>query len=224
MSKEIIQVNNLWKTYMIEKNTYHALRGIDLKIRNGEFILIKGPSGSGKSTLLKLLGLIDLPSKGKIHINSTDTANLSQNEKARLRNKLIGFVFQSFNLIPELKVIENVLLPTWISEKKKHNNMENALSLLRKVGLENVKTNYANQLSGGQMQRVAIARALITDPLYILADEPTGNLDTKTANGIIELFKKINKESNKTIILVSHNEKHEKDVDRTINIVDGQII
>ena len=207
MSKEIIQVNNLWKTYMIEKNTYHALRGIDLKIRNGEFILIKGPSGSGKSTLLKLLGLIDLPSKGKIHINSTDTANLSQNEKARLRNKLIGFVFQSFNLIPELKVIENVLLPTWISEKKKHNNMENALSLLRKVGLENVKTNYANQLSGGQMQRVAIARALITDPLYILADEPTGNLDTKTANGIIELFKKINKESNKTIILVSHNNR-----------------
>ena len=102
--------------------------------------------------------------------------------------------------------------------------MENALSLLRKVGLENVKTNYDNQLSGGQMQRVAIARALITDPLYILADEPTGNLDTKTANGIIELFKKINKESKKTIILVSHNEKHEKDVDRTINIVDGQII
>jgi len=224
MSKEIIQVNNLWKTYMIGKNTYHALRGIDLKIRNGEFILIKGPSGSGKSTLLKLLGLLDLPSKGKIHINSTYTANLSQNEKARLRNNLIGFVFQSFNLIPELKVIENVLLPTWISKKKKHNNMENALSLLRKVGLENVKTNYANQLSGGQMQRVAIARALITDPLYILADEPTGNLDTKTANGIIELFKKINKESNKTIILVSHNEKHEKDVDRTINIVDGQII
>ncbi len=224
MSKEIIQVNNLWKTYTIEKNIYHALRGIDLKIRNGEFILIKGPSGSGKSTLLKLLGLLDLPSKGKIHINSTYTANLSQNEKARLRNNLIGFVFQSFNLIPELKVIENVLLPTWISKKKKHNNMENALSLLRKVGLENVKTNYANQLSGGQMQRVAIARALITDPLYILADEPTGNLDTKTANGIIELFKKINKESNKTIILVSHNEKHEKYVDRTINIVDGQII
>lgn len=224
MSKEIIQVNNLWKTYMIGKNAYHALRGIDLKIRKGEFILIKGPSGSGKSTLLKLLGLLDLPSKGKIHINSTYTANLSQNEKARLRNNLIGFVFQSFNLIPELKVIENVLLPTWISKKKKHNNMENALSLLRKVGLENVKTNYANQLSGGQMQRVAIARALITDPLYILADEPTGNLDTKTANGIIELFKKINKESKKTIILVSHNEKHEKDVDRTINIVDGQII
>ena len=220
----LIQVNNLWKTYTIGKNTHHALRGIDLKIRNGEFILIKGPSGSGKSTLLKLLGLIDLPSKGKIHINSNDTANLSQNEKARLRNKLIGFVFQSFNLIPELKVIENVLLPNWISKEKKHNNMENALSLLRKVGLENVKTNYANQLSGGQMQRVAIARALITDPLYILADEPTGNLDTKTANGIIELFKKINKESNKTIILVSHNEKHEKDVDRTINIVDGQII
>ena len=224
MSKEIIQVNNLWKTYMIGENTYHALRGIDLKIHKGEFILIKGPSGSGKSTLLKLLGLLDLPSKGKIYINSTYTANLSQNEKARLRNNLIGFVFQSFNLIPELKVIENVLLPTWISKKKKHNNIENALSLLRKVGLENVKTNYANQLSGGQMQRVAIARALITDPLYILADEPTGNLDTKTANGIIELFKKINKESKKTIILVSHNEKHEKDVDRTINIVDGQII
>jgi len=224
MSKEIIQVNNLWKTYMIGENAYHALRGIDLKIHKGEFILIKGPSGSGKSTLLKLLGLLDLPSKGKIYINSTYTANLSQNEKARLRNNLIGFVFQSFNLIPELKVIENVLLPTWISKKKKHNNIENALSLLRKVGLENVKTNYANQLSGGQMQRVAIARALITDPLYILADEPTGNLDTKTANGIIELFKKINKESKKTIILVSHNEKHEKDVDRTINIVDGQII
>lgn len=223
MSSFVIKVKDVWKIYQNGGEPVPVLQGVGLDVRQGESLLVRGPSGSGKSTLLKLMGLLDVPSKGSILIDEIDTTKLSQNDKAKIRNKKIGFVFQSFNLIPELSVYENVMLPTWIGGKHNGGSKKEALTLLKMVGLEGKKRSLASQLSGGQMQRVAIARALVNQPSVLLADEPTGNLDSKNALQVMDLFKRMKEENRQTIVLISHDSKHERDADRVLTLIDGQI-
>ena len=223
MSDIIMQVEKVWKVYRRGENVIPVLKGINLDVKQGEFLLMIGPSGSGKSTLLKLMGLLDLPSSGDMMIDSIRTSELSQSARARVRNRKIGFVFQSYNLIPELTVLENVLLPTWIKGADRSQAKRDAWELLKTVGLEGRARNSANQLSGGEMQKVAIARALINHPSMVLADEPTGNLDSKSAQQVMELFKNLNKDKGQTFVLVSHNPNHGVHADRIASIIDGQI-
>lgn len=223
MSDIIMQVEKVWKVYRRGENVIPVLKGINLDVKQGEFLLMIGPSGSGKSTLLKLMGLLDLPSSGDMMIDSVWTSELSQSARARVRNRKIGFVFQSYNLIPELTVLENILLPTWIKGGDRSIAKRDAWELLKTVGLKGRARNSANQLSGGEMQKVAIARALINHPSMVLADEPTGNLDSKSAQQVMELFKNLNKDNGQTFVLVSHNPNHGVHADRIASIVDGQI-
>ncbi len=223
MADTIMRVEKVWKVYRRGENILPVLKGIDLDVKEGEFLLLIGPSGSGKTTLLKLMGLLDLPSSGDMMIDSIWTSELSQSARARVRNRKIGFVFQSFNLIPELTVLENILLPTWIKGGDRSLAKRYAWELLKTVGLEDRARNRANQLSGGEMQKVAIARALINHPSMVLADEPTGNLDSKSAQQVLELFRNLNKENGQTFVLVSHNPKHSEIADRVANLIDGQI-
>ena len=222
MSRIVMKVEKVWKYYSNGRDTsIPVLKDVSLDVPEGEFLLIRGPSGSGKSTLLKMMGLLDKPNTGRVNIDGIETTRISKNGKAKIRNRKLGFVFQSFNLIPELTVLENVLLPSWIGRRKA--NRKYAIDLLRKVGLESKIRVNANNLSGGQMQRVAIARALVNRPRIILADEPTGNLDSKSAEQVLELFRKLNKEYGQTIVLVSHDVNHEQYVDRVVTMIDGQL-
>jgi|TARA_B100000315_G_scaffold260778_1_gene325120 putative ABC transport system ATP-binding protein len=223
MSKLIIQTRELWKIYLGGTDPVSALQGINLEVREGEFLLVRGPSGSGKSTLLKIMGLLDLPSKGTIIMDGLETSKLRETARAKIRNQKIGFVFQSFNLIPELTVFENVMLPTWINNRQNINAKEETSSLLKTVGLEEKAHNYANELSGGQMQRVAIARALINNPSIVLADEPTGNLDSKSSLQVMNLIKRLNEENGQTIILISHDSEQERNATRVVNLIDGKL-
>tara|TARA_B100001971_G_C18123258_1_gene500604 strand:- start:136 stop:813 length:678 start_codon:yes stop_codon:yes gene_type:complete len=223
MSKLIIQTRELWKIYLGGTDPVSALQGINLEVREGEFLLVRGPSGSGKSTLLKIMGLLDLPSKGTIIMDGLETSKLRETARAKIRNQKIGFVFQSFNLIPELTVFENVMLPTWINNRQNINAKEETSSLLKTVGLEEKVHNYANELSGGQMQRVAIARALINNPSIVLADEPTGNLDSKSSLQVMNLIKRLNEENGQTIILISHDSEQERNATRVVNLIDGKL-
>ncbi len=216
-----MEVEDVWKIYLNGGKHVPVLRGISLDVQEGEYLLVRGPSGSGKSTLLKLMGLLDMPSKGNILIDDINTAKLSQIDRAKIRNHKIGFVFQSFNLIPELTAFENVVLPRWISGMR--NGKKEVLTLLKMVGLDGKMRSLASQLSGGQMQRVAIARSLINHPRILLADEPTGNLDSKNALHVMKLFKRLNREKGQTIVLISHNPQHEMDADRVVTMVDGLI-
>lgn len=222
----------LIKLEKIEKNYYSkdkkvitpALRGIDLEIKKGEFLAIMGPSGSGKSTLLYILGLLDRPTSGKYFLEGEDVLKFSDEKLAFLRNKKFGFVFQSFHLLPKISVLENVLLPAYYNQEvplKKAK--EKALLLLEKVGLKEKINSKPNQLSGGEQQRVAIARALINEPEIIIADEPTGNLDSLAGKKVMEIFSKIHQEG-KTIILVTHEEDIASYAQRKIYLKDGKII
>lgn len=223
MSQEIlIETQNIYKIYKLGTEIINALSGIDIKIKKGEFVSIVGKSGSGKSTLMHLIGLLDTPTKGKILLNDKDVSRLNQNELAFLRNKSIGFVFQSFNLLQRTSALDNIILPLKYSQVPKSEWESRALKMLEIVGLTDRKNNKPNELSGGQKQRVAVARALINDPDLILADEPTGNLDSKTGMEIIELFRKLNK-SGKTIVIVTHDEELANVADRKIILKDGKI-
>ncbi len=202
---------------------FAALKGINLEIYEGEFLVVLGPSGSGKSTLMNLLGCLDIPSKGTVCLNSKDISELEESELALIRGQMIGFIFQSFNLIPTLNTEENVLLPLEFQEEDRQIAQKKAAYLLEIVGLSDKKKNLPSQLSGGQRQRVAIARSLAVNPPIILADEPTGNLDTKTGDYILDFLDGLNKKEGKTIIIVTHDLELVKYATRIVYIRDGEI-
>jgi putative ABC transport system ATP-binding protein len=219
----IVRLENVVKIYKMGKVEVPALRGITMEISRGDYVSIVGPSGSGKSTLMNMIGALDRPTSGKVFIDSKDISNLDENKLAEIRRKKIGFVFQQFNLISRLTAIENVAMPMWFSGVPRRERLKRAAELLRQVGLEGRMKHKPTELSGGEMQRVAIARALANDPEIILADEPTGNLDSKSGEDIMELLEKLNKEG-RTILLVTHEESFAKRANRTIQIRDGRIV
>ncbi|MHA1582116.1 MAG: ABC transporter ATP-binding protein [Candidatus Baldrarchaeia archaeon] len=216
----VVETVNLKKTYMLGKVPVHALRGVNLKVYPGDFIAVLGPSGSGKSTLLNLIGALDKPTEGEVIIDGIDISTLNEDQLAELRRK-IGFVFQFFNLIPRLSALENVELPLAIAGLSKSERRKRAMELLKIVGLEDRMKHKPTELSGGEQQRVAIARALVNNPRYLLMDEPTGNIDSKTAAEIMKLVKRLNEEEGVTIILVTHNQFVANQAKRVVYIVDG---
>ncbi len=202
----------------------NALRGINFHVKRGEFVAIQGPSGSGKSTAVNMVGCLDIPTKGEIFLDQENIAHLSESDLAQIRGREIGFIFQTFNLIPTLSAIENVMLPMVFQETVKEKRLERANYLLGLMELGDRKNHKPTELSGGQQQRVAIARALANDPAVILADEPTGNLDSKTGRTVMNFLNKLHKEENKTIIMVTHDDKLAKEADRVAFLKDGHII
>jgi len=220
----IIEINCLKKDYHIGTVTVHALRGVDMKIGQGEFVAVMGASGSGKSTMLNILGCLDQPTKGDYLLDGVDTKTLSKDELAKLRNKKLGFVFQAYNLLPRTTALENVELPLFYNSKvKSKERKEKALWALDAVGLADRMHHMPNQLSGGQQQRVAIARSLVNDPVLILADEPTGNLDTRTSFEIMELFQDLN-DKGRTIVYVTHEPDIARFATRNVVFKDGRIL
>lgn len=219
---KIIDIKQITKFYKVGNQTVKALRGVDLNIYKNEFVAIMGPSGSGKSTLMNILGCLDTPTNGQYILNSTDVSKLSDNELAEIRNKEIGFIFQTFNLLPKSTTIENVMLPLTYAGLPKSERVKKATSVLDNVGLLDRISHKPNELSGGQRQRVAIARALINNPSIILADEPTGNLDSKTSIEIMRLIEEIHEKGN-TIIIVTHEPDIALHAKRIIRLLDGQI-
>jgi len=218
---EILRTEDLKKKYGEGENEVWALKGITISAEKGEFISIVGPSGSGKSTLLHLIGGLDSISSGKIYIEEKDISELSEEELSKFRRQKVGFIFQFYNLIPVLTVEENILLPILLDEKEP--DMEYIDGVLKFLNIKDKKNKLPNQLSGGEQQRVAIARAVANKPAIILADEPTGNLDTKTGSEVMELLRDLNKEYDQTILMVTHDLKLAKQADRTITLVDGKI-
>lgn len=211
------------KFYGKNSSRVKALENVDLNIDKGEFVCIMGPSGSGKSTLLNIIGCMDSLTEGRLMIDGNDVSKLTLDQKAHLRNKVLGFVFQSFNLLEDKTVIQNVMLPLKYSDVPKKKRKEKAAEVLKTINIYELKDRLPNQLSGGQQQRVAIARALVNNPEIILADEPTGNLDTATGEEIIKIIKRLNENQKKTIVMVSHDYKIASFADRIIEIVDGRI-
>jgi putative ABC transport system ATP-binding protein len=223
MAREnVILLQNIRKTYVTGPVKYEALSGIDLEVKKGEFIAIMGPSGSGKSTLMNIIGALDVPTSGKYSLKGKNISNYNEDELAEIRNQEIGFVFQSFNLLPRTTVVKNVERPMMYAGISKEERFEKAMKSLDLVGLSDKANNLSNHLSGGQIQRVAIARALVMNPSIILADEPTGNLDSKTAHEIMKFIKELNKKGS-TIILITHEEEFSRYAKRTIRLVDGLI-
>jgi putative ABC transport system ATP-binding protein len=219
----LIEGRNIWKIYGSGEAKTYALKGVDIAIDEGEFVAIMGPSGCGKSTLLNILGLLDVPTKGEVYIKGKKTTLMNENERAVFRRKISGFVFQQFHLIKTLTALENVELPMILNEKDKNYRRKRAKKLLEMVGLENRKNHYPNQLSGGQQQRVAIARALANNPKIIFADEPTGNLDSKSGKVIINILRELH-EKGITIIMVTHDANLTKYATRIVKMKDGEII
>ncbi|AKB53972.1 ABC transporter, ATP-binding protein [Methanosarcina barkeri MS] len=219
----LIKLTNVWKIYQMGEVEFAALKGINLEIYEGEFLIILGPSGSGKSTMMNLLGCLDIPSKGTVCLNSKDISELNESELAIIRGKMIGFIFQSFNLLPTLNTEENVLLPMEFQEEDRQLARKKASYLLDIVGLSNKRQNLPSQLSGGQRQRVAIARSLAVNPPIILADEPTGNLDTKTGYYILDFLDELHTREGKTIIIVTHDVELVRYATRVVYIRDGEI-
>lgn len=219
----LIKLTDVWKIYRMGELEFSALKGIDLEIYEGEFMVILGPSGSGKSTLMNLLGCLDIPSKGTVFLNSEDISELEESELSRIRGQTIGFIFQSFNLIPTLNTLENVLLPLEFQEETPSKARERGEYLLDIVGLSDKARNLPSQLSGGQRQRVAIARSLAVNPPILLADEPTGNLDSKTGDYILGFLDELNRKEGKTIIIVTHDLTPIKYATRVVYIRDGEI-
>jgi putative ABC transport system ATP-binding protein len=221
----IIEVTGLRKSYRLGDVTVDALRGVDLKIEKGSFVAVIGASGSGKSTLMNILGLLDRPTAGRYTLEGRDVSELDRDERARLRNQMIGFVFQSFNLLSRTSALENVELPLLyrggITAEERHRR---ARTLLEAVGLGDRLDHRPHQLSGGQQQRVAVARALVNDPEVVLADEPTGNLDSKTSDEIMELMQKLNAERRVTILVITHEHDIAEFAERVIAFRDGQIV
>ncbi len=223
MNNTIIEISHLTKDYHVGEVTVHALRGVDLQISKGEFVAIMGVSGSGKSTMLNILGCLDKPSGGDYILDGVDVKTMNKDELARLRNKKLGFVFQAYNLLARTTALENVELPLFYNSKvKSKERKELALWALEAVGLENRMHHMPNQMSGGQQQRVAIARSLVNNPVLILADEPTGNLDTRTSYEIMELFQGLN-EKGRTIVYVTHEPDIAKCASRNVIFRDGKI-
>lgn len=222
MGQALISINDIGRKYVIGSEVIHALKSVSLSINQGEFVALMGPSGSGKSTLMNILGCLDTPTKGEYSLNGINVSHMSDNQLAEVRNKEIGFVFQTFNLLPRSTSLDNVALPLIYAGTKKKEREERARKALENVGLGNRVDHKPNELSGGQRQRVAVARALINNPSIILADEPTGNLDTKTSVEIMGLLEEIHNKGN-TIILVTHEEDIAQHAHRIVRMRDGLI-
>src|SRR6187402_1431160 len=218
----LIETRELWKTYQMGTESVHALSGVSIQIERGEYVAIMGPSGSGKSTLMNLIGCLDTPSKGTYLLNGKLVSEMNDNELARIRNEEIGFVFQTFNLLPRASALHNVELPLVYAGMSKQARLEQAKAAIERVELTHRMSHKPNELSGGQRQRVAIARALVNNPSILLADEPTGNLDSKTGNEIMALFARLHQGGN-TIVLVTHEAEIAAFAHRTIHLRDGQV-
>jgi putative ABC transport system ATP-binding protein len=223
MNDTVIQLDRLSKVFLTDEVETHALTGIELAIKKGEFLSISGPSGCGKSTLLSILGLLDSPSEGSYTLNGKPVASLSLSQRARVRNREIGFIFQAFNLIGDLTVYENVELPLTYRGMPASERKQRVREALEKVEMAHRTKHYPSQLSGGQQQRVAVARALAGAPSILLADEPTGNLDSKNGEAVIELLRALHQEG-ATICMVTHDPRYERHADRTIHLFDGRIV
>ncbi|MAF35462.1 macrolide ABC transporter ATP-binding protein [Candidatus Woesearchaeota archaeon] len=218
----MLELKDVWKTYTMGDNKVHALQGISLQIKPKDFVAILGPSGSGKSTAMNIVGCLDMPTQGTVLLDGKDISKMSENELARARGKKIGFVFQKFNLIPTLSALQNVMLPMLFQGVGEDSRIKRATQLLKVVGLGDRIHHKPTELSGGQQQRVAISRALVNDPNIILADEPTGNLDSVTGHQVVDTLKKLNKQG-KTVIMVTHEPKLAKHAKRQVRIEDGKI-
>ena len=223
MADLVVRLNNVVKTYSMGESEVHALRGISFQIEQGEFLSIMGPSGSGKSTCMNMIGCLDRPTSGVVEINGKETAKMTEKELAVLRNQTVGFVFQQYHLIPSMNVLENVMLPLKYAHVERSERIERAEVALEAVGLGERMKHRPHELSGGQKQRVAIARAMVTQPKILLADEPTGALDSTTGKQVMELFRQINTEKGTTIIIVTHDPRIGESTKRCIRILDGQI-
>lgn len=218
-----ISLKSVSKEYQLGQTTVHALREVSIGVRQGEFVALVGPSGSGKSTLLQLMGALDQPSSGEVWVDDQAVNRLDDRELARLRRDRIGFIFQSFNLIPVLSVFGNVELPLLLKKLPKQERQEKVHAMLKRVGLADRALHKTEELSGGQRQRVAIARALVTNPSIVLSDEPTANLDSQTGDEIIELMQRLNQEQNVTLLFATHDPKIVKHAQRVVSILDGRI-
>jgi len=219
----LVEAVDLKKTYMLGKIPVEAVRGVSMKVEAGDFVSILGPSGSGKSTMLNLIGALDKPTSGKLFIDGVDISKLNDNQLTDLRRR-IGFVFQFFNLIPRLTARDNVELPMAIADMSRAQRRKRAIELLKNVGLKDRVDHKPAELSGGQQQRVAIARALANDPKFLLLDEPTGNIDSKTASEVMGLLKRLNVENHVSIIMVTHDQHLAREANRTLQMFDGQFI
>ncbi len=224
MAENIIELRDVWKEYVMGKDVVvKALRGVSLNIQKGDYVSILGPSGSGKSTLLHMLGLLDVPTRGEVIIDGIKTSSMNDDQRAHVRGHKIGFVFQTFNLIPSLSALENVALPLMIEGVPLEERLARAKELLEQLGMGGRLYHKPMELSGGQRQRVAIARALVQDPPVILADEPTGNLDSKTGDEVVKVFDELNKRG-KTLVIVTHDSYVAKHAKKVLHIRDGNIV
>jgi putative ABC transport system ATP-binding protein len=220
----VIKLENVWKVYKMGEVEVPALRGLNLEVKRGEFLAVMGASGSGKSTAMNMIGCLDVPTKGKIFLENHNIAHLSESDLAQIRGRLIGFIFQQFNLIPTLSALENVSLPMIFQNISRQERIERATKLLEMVDLGDRITHKPNELSGGQQQRVAIARSLINNPEVVLADEPTGNLDSKTGKSVIGFLRDLHKKEGKTIVMVTHDKNIANHAERREYLKDGQIV
>ena len=225
MSEPVIRMENIVKTYYLGKpNELEILHGINLTVNKGEFVSIVGESGSGKSTLMNIIGVLDRQTQGDYFLEGQDVNGMSDEVRSAIRNRRIGFVFQNFNLLPRANALKNVMVPLLYGEEHSKNGKEHAMEMLKMVGMEERADHRPNELSGGQKQRVAIARAMINDPAIILADEPTGALDSKTGHMVMDLFHKLHEEQGKTIVLITHSQELAQETERIVTLLDGQIV
>ena len=220
----LIELKDIYKIYHMGEETVHALDGINLTVDQGEFVAIVGSSGSGKSTAMNIIGCLDVPTSGTYHLGGIDVSTMEDDQQAEIRNKMLGFIFQQYNLIPKLTVQENVELPLLYAGVSAEERRERAIQSLERVGLADKRKNLPSQLSGGQQQRVAIARALATKPAIILADEPTGHLDSKTSQDVLSLMKVTGQKFAQTMVMITHNEEIAQMADRIVRIEDGRIV
>lgn len=225
MSEPVIRMENIVKTYYLGKpNELEILHGINLTVNKEEFVSIVGESGSGKSTLMNIIGVLDRQTQGNYYLEGQDVNGMSDEVRSAIRNRRIGFVFQNFNLLPRANALKNVMVPLLYGEEHSKNGKEHAMEMLKMVGMEDRADHRPNELSGGQKQRVAIARAMINDPAIILADEPTGALDSKTGHMVMDLFHKLHEEQGKTIVLITHSQELAQETERIVTLLDGQIV
>ena len=225
MSEPVIRMENIVKTYYLGKpNELEILHGINLTVNKGEFVSIVGESGSGKSTLMNIIGVLDRQTQGNYYLEGQDVNGMSDEVRSAIRNRRIGFVFQNFNLLPRANALKNVMVPLLYGEEHSKNGKEHAMEMLKMVGMKDRADHRPNELSGGQKQRVAIARAMINDPAIILADEPTGALDSKTGHMVMDLFHKLHEEQGKTIVLITHSQELAQETERIVTLLDGQIV
>jgi ABC-type lipoprotein export system ATPase subunit len=223
MNDRFLLAHNLHKSYRMGRRNIDVLRGVDLDVRRGEALVIRGASGAGKSTLLHLLGALDTPSQGSVILDGMTVYSMSPAERTRLRNDRIGFVFQAYNLLPELDALENVCVPAWVKGRPDKNTIDRGKELLAAVGLADRQEHRPSELSGGEQQRVAIARSLMNQPTLLLADEPTGNLDSKTGDAILDLLWQMRERQDITMVMVTHDEHVAKRGERVLEIADGRV-